>query len=469
MTTIFSGLNLALRAMLAHQQAQLVTDHNISNVNTPGYTRQEAVLATAAPYTRNAFNRPETGLQLGMGAYVSSIRRFTLDFFDRRLREEIASTADWGERSQILQQIESVLHESETSGLGRQLNQFWSAWQNLNNDPASMVARGAVISSAEALTQTIHDRHVALDAMRRDEDALIGSLVGDINTKANAIAGLNIQIINAIGAGDNPNDLLDRRDVLLNELAEVAGTTVHFEPNGDAYVSLGGHILVATGKTQTLSTAPDGANPGMSKVVWADGTDAIIRNGRIAGAVDARDTDIRSRMTALDTLASALITQVNDIHNAAFGLDGSNGRLFFSGSTATDIAVSSALAANPTLIGAAQSAATIPGDGSQALAIAQLGNALVMSDGTRTMNRYWADTIAQLGLDTQRADYESENHKTAREAMERQKQSVTGVSLDEEAARLVQSQRAYEAAARALTAFDQMADTIINRMGIVGR
>ncbi len=471
MSTIFSGINLALRALTAHQQAQLVNNHNVANANTPGYTREEAILSADYSYTRPAFNRPEIGLQLGMGAHVTTIRRFTLDFFDDRLRKETAASADWGERSTSLQQIESILPETDGAGLGNQLDVFWSAWQSLSGDSANMGLRAAVVSSASSLAGMIHDRYATLTTTRRDSDALAQSLIGDINTKATAIAGLSKQIMAAIGIGDSPNDLLDQRDLLIDQLAQAAGATVNFQDNGDALVSIGGHILVAGGEAQPIGVTADALNPGMVKVVWpADGLDATIQAGRLGGALKARDIDIPARLSALDSLASTLMTQVNIIHSAAFGLPPANvtAQNFFSGTDALTMDVNATISGDLTQLAAA-TAANSPGDGSQALAVAQLANAAVMSGGTRTLNGFWADTVAQLGLDTQRAQDSEGTHSLISGALTKQKQSVTGVSLDEEAARMAQSQKAYEAAARMLTAFDEMADTIINRMGVVGR
>ena len=475
MPTIFSGLNVALRALLAHQQAQLITNHNIANANTPGYSRQEAILSPAAPYTPPAMNRPGMELQLGAGVSVTNIRRFTLDFFDTRLRTELSASAEWDERSAALRQVQAVLPESDTTGLGVRLDAFWSAWQGIVGDPTSLAQRQIVINSGTGLTQMIQNRYNALHAARESEDQQLVASVNQLNDKAQAVARLNSQIIGAIGAGDEPNDLLDQRDVLLDQMSQLAGVTIHLPGNGDAYVSLGGHIMVAGGQAQTLSAViqnplsdPMGA-PTMHKIIWqSDGSDAGLSSGSLAGARAARDVDVVRQMQNLDSLAQGLIAQVNAIHSTAVGLDGTS-NAFFIGTGARDIAVNAVVANAPNKVGAASAAATLPGDASQALAIAQLSQSLVMSGGTRTFNSFLADAVAQLGTDAQRAKVESINHTVVKDALTRQKQSVAGVSLDEEAARLVQSQRAYEAAARALTAFDEMADTIINRMGVVGR
>lgn len=474
MTSIFSGINTALSALLAQQQVQETTSHNVANANTPGYTRQEAVLSSGMPYTRAAFNSPAIALQMGMGVTVTSIRQFKLDFIDGRMRGETSAAAYSDQRQTILQQVEAALPETGTGGLNDKLSQFWTAWQNLTSDPASLAARSAVINTGASLATLIDDRYTSLNTIRQNEDQHITTMVADANTQAASIARLNLQIITAQGAGQTPNDLIDQRDQLITSLSEMTGATVNFNPNGDALVSIGGHIMVSGGQAQSLSTVadPNPPNSGFSKVVWSDGLDAQISSGRIGGSLAARNVDVPARMQALDTLAAGLITQVNAIHTTAYSLPPNAqtlpGQNFFNGTGAADIAANPALLADPSLLGAAATA-NAPGDSSKALAIAQLASQATMSGGTRTFNAFWSDAISQLGQDTKQVTADSENHGMVRDALNNQKESVGGVNLDEEAARLVESQRAYQAAARVLTAFDQMADTIINNMGVVGR
>ncbi len=468
MSNIFSGIHTALRAMRSYQRAQLVTEHNVANTNTPGYTRQEAVLATASPYTPLAFNRPgDTGLHLGQGTQVSAIRRFSYEFYDGRLRTEMAAQKNWGERRDVLQHVEALLPSLEGVGISDRLSEFWASWQALSANPSDIGVRTALLENAQSLTGQLNTRYTAIYKLRLDQDARVNDLVTLVNITTTRLAELNKQIPAAIGADFQPNDLLDERDRLVDQLAELTGVGYHFQSNGSALLSLGGHTLVAADQAQTISTTSVG---GFLQLRWPDNSAVTLTSGQIAGAITARDTDIPARLTALDSLATTLIAQVNTIHSASFGLPTGNvtGQNFFTGTVASNITVNSTLVADPTQIAAA-AAINSPGDGSKALQIAQLQTALLMSSSTRTIDAFWADSMSALGSDTARAQNEAQVYGLLTDQLTQQKESVTGVSLDEEAARLIESQAAYQAAARVLTAFDQMFDTVINRMGVVGR
>lgn len=468
MSSIFSGINTALQALRSYQRALLVVEHNVANANTPGYTRQEAVLTTASPYTPLAFNRPgEVGFHLGQGVQVSAIRRFSYDFYDGRLRTEMAAQKNWGERRDILQHVEALLPSLEGVGISDRLSEFWAGWQALSANPSDIGVRTALLENAQSLTGLLNNRYVAIYNLRLDQDARVNNLVNLVNKAATRLAELNKQIPGAIGANYQPNDLLDERDRLIDQLAELTGVGYHIQANGSALLSLGGHILVAADQAQTISTTSVG---GFLQLRWPDSTSVTLTSGQIAGAITARDTDIPARLTALDSLAATLIAQVNTIHSASFGLPTGNvtGQNFFTGTVASNITVNSTLVADPTQIAAA-AATNSPGDGSKALQIAQLQASLLMSSGTRTIDSFWADTMSALGSITARAQNEADVFSLLTDQLTRQKESVTGVSLDEEAANLLKAQAAYQAAARVLTAFDEMFDTVINRMGIVGR
>jgi flagellar hook-associated protein 1 len=178
-------------------------------------------------------------------------------------------------------------------------------------------------------------------------------------------------------------------------------------------------------------------------------------------------------MAKLDTLANMLVTQVNTIHRAGYGLDGaSTNNNFFAaaGTTAMTIGVSAAVQANSDLIAAAAQT-NAPGDGNNALLIGRIQEQLLLTGvpPTQTLNQYLNSTIADFGLQTQHAIQTADDRKLVADALGQQRASVSGVSLDEEAAKLVLAQRSFEAASRMLTAFDEMMDKVINGMGVVGR
>ncbi|MCS7295332.1 MAG: flagellar hook-associated protein FlgK, partial [Dehalococcoidia bacterium] len=209
-------------------------------------------------------------------------------------------------------------------------------------------------------------------------------------------------------------------------------------------------------------------NPGMTKLVFAaDGEVVATASGKLRGLLDARDQALPDLMTKLDTLANALRTEINALHQSGFGLDGSTGLDFFAGTGAQDIAVNTALLSDPRKVAA--SATCAAGDSAIALQIANLQRTAVASLGNVSFDDYYGSLVTVLGADTARAEGLAESSDRLVSHLDAMRQSVAGVNIDEEVTNLVASQRAYEAAARVITAIDEMLDVLINRTGVTGR
>jgi flagellar hook-associated protein 1 FlgK len=298
--------------------------------------------------------------------------------------------------------------------------------------------------------------------------------VEEVNTTAAQIAKLNGQIANVLSIGQQPNDLLDERDRLADRLSELTGATTTVAPNGMMSVSINSHALVIGGETFQLQTAPNPANSNLLAITWADGQAFNPARGEIAGLFEVRDTYLVTQQNGLNTLAQTFITQVNAQHNAGYRLNSAvTGGNFFepaadpSGQYALSIRLSVNITSSLNNIAAA-SQPNAPGDGNNAVALAQLQQALTMGGGTTTFGGFYSAQIGQLALDTRQAEIGYRDRQSVLEALNQQRDGVSGVSLDEEAANLMQSQKAYEAAARMLTAVDEMLDRVINGMGRVG-
>jgi|GEM_PF-369720 flagellar hook-associated protein 1 FlgK len=501
---IFGGIQTALTALRAQQQAQLVADHNVANANTPGYTRQEVVLGTRNPLGAVAFNRASGGgIQMGQGAQVELTRRMAYDFYDERLRTEVSVEKQWLERADVLRHVEAMLPEKDGSGIAERLSEFWSSWQQLSTDSADPAVRRSVRDAGVRLAQSINERADGLVNFQRYQDARLGRLVEEVNQAAAQLAKLNERIVVALKAENQPNDLLDERDRLRSQLSELAGSTSYIQSDGSAVVSIGRHVLVARQNVQLLRAvnpaasaapsvpggaatvpAPAGTISGhLRQLQWEDGQAAEVKLGTIGGLLIGRDTEVAARISALERLSNTLRNEVNAVHKTGFGLPPANatGLDFFVGNGAAQLAINPVLEANVGGVAAAAVSAS-PGDGSVALKISQLESRLLMDaegtrvpagteavGATRSILESWADAVAALGADTVRAQRELDSHSAIVEQLTTQRDSVTGVSLDEEAARVMRSQRAYQAAARVLTNFDQMAEEVVMRLGMVGR
>ncbi len=472
MPNLFSGINLALRAMLSHQQAIEVIEHNVANANTPGYHRQEAVLAAGLPYPAPSLWGAVHPGQMGTGVQVDEIRRFNLDFFDDRYQRESADKSRWDMQSEVLQQVESTMAETTEDGLIPKLDAFWSGWQALNSDPSNMALRSDLRERAIALTGALNGRAKSLMALREDQDLAIRQRVDEINTTAAQVARLNGEIAAVKASGDSPNDLLDQRDQLLDRLAQVAGAVVKSQDNGEAMVSIGSHALVIGTNRFELAVSPDPANSNLAGITWAvDGRPFDPARGELTGLLDARDRAIPAQMSGLNDLASTLANRINTLHRAGFGLNNATNQDFFEPFTTTDYALEIHVSTNLDDLAniAAASVANAPGDGSNAAALENVRHEMLMSGGTATINGFYTGQIGELGVELKSAQNRAKDHGLVLSSLESMRESVSGVSLDEEAANLVKSQRAYQASARILTALDEMLDKVINGMGMVGR
>lgn len=472
MPSLFSGVNVALRAVLAHQQAIEIIEHNVANAATPGYRRQQAVLTAGPPYAPPSLQGSLRPGQMGTGVMVESVRRFNLEFFDGRYRQELAEAKRWEIERQTLTQAEATLAETSEDGLVPKMDAFWEGWQSLSGDPTNTALRADVRERARILASAFNRRAVALNDLRADQDQAVAQTVSEVNGLASQVAQLNSQISNVQAAGNQPNDLLDARDLALDRLAELVGASAATQANGEVLVSIGGHALVVGTSTFQLTAAPNAANNNLMAVTWADGQALNAPSGELAGVLDVRDRVIPDQLAALNSAARTLADRVNVLHRAGYGPPPANatGLDFFEPFTTTDYALEIRLSANVDDLAniAAANAPDSPGDGSAALGIAGVRAELLMVGGTATLDQYYTGQVAALGLEVQTAGSRADDHGLVTQSLNAQRESTSGVSLDEEAAQLVQSQRSYEAAARLMTALDDMLDRVINGMGRVG-
>jgi len=456
----FLGINTALSGILAQQRAMDATAHNISNAQTPGYHRQQAILAAAEPYPPpGQLANIGTG-QYGTGVQVAMVRRAQDQFLDLHARLLDAQLGQWTTTSSTLQEVEGIIAQQTGNNPGSLLDKFWSAWQEVSINPEDTAVRVTLRQDAVTLTSAFRDTVTQLRDSQAGIDREIESKVQEINDKAGQIAGLNRQITAVLAEGNQPNDLLDRRDQLLSDLSTMVGATTLTSTDGNVVVNIGGRALVEGVESFALQS-PLGAD-GHAQVQWADGSAVKITGGELSGLIQVRDTTIPGYLSQLDSIATGLISRVNALHQAGYGLDGSTGVSFLSGTSAADIAVDSAILADPRAIAAAASASA-PGDGSNALAIAQVRDEILI--GSQTLGQAYNALVSQVGSETGDARVRQESTQAARQQVTEQQQSLYGVSLDEEMTNMLQFQHAYNAAARVLTTLDEMLKTIIEQMG----
>ena len=458
-----SGVNgimsLAGQALMTQQQAISVTSHNIANVNTPGYSRQRLKMTTNTPVDS------AIGM-LGSGVSGESIERIYDRFLSVQITNENQALGRWDAQKEAVELLEVILNETDGSGLSQAMGKFFNAWQSLTSNPSGTTERMVLIAASEVLATTFNQLNSDLEQAQQNLDMAVEGTVADINRLAEQLADLNQKIISAQSGTQVANDYRDRRDQLLKELSELIDFNSFEDANGAVSVLIaGGQPLVSNSRSWQLSTETNAL--GLEDVVWVDDSGnttnitADISGGQLKGRLEARDGISADYLNRLDTLAQTLMLDVNTWHQTGFALDGSAGEAFFIGTGAGDMQVNSNIVGDPDLVAAAADPLTVPGDNRIALEIANLQSQMRMSGNTATYNDYYSALVSDAGNEVLKADayYRHQSHMVLQ--LDNYRESVSGVSLDEEMINLIKFQNAYAAAAKMITAADEMMQTVL--------
>jgi flagellar hook-associated protein 1 FlgK len=460
----FFDLNIAVSALRAQQYALSVTSHNIANANTEGYRRQEPVFLAGSPLMGAASSLGMGIPLLGTGVMVDTVRRMQNTYMDAQIRLQNQSFGMWSSRNEALRQVESMLAEPGELGLSQVMDRFWNSWHDLASEPESTAARISVLEAGAGLADRIRGLYRDLRGLQLQADQTIAAKAGEINKIAAEIAGLNAQITESLAMGAQPNDLLDRRDLLVEQLSQMARVEAHGFA-GDMIISIGGQVLVQGNYAAEIGVTA-GAS-GWSELNWTGtGTPVLIAGGELKGLIEVRDSTIEGYMQSLNAITQAIVSRVNELHVSGFDLSGNAGIDFFvPGSDASTIAMNPVLLGSPSRISISLNGA--PGDNSLADAIAGIREEALV--GGKTIGEAYVGLASEIGSQTREAGARTNVHELSLRQLRTQRDAISGVSLDEEMVNMVKFQQAYNAAARVLTVVDEMIDTLINRTGVGGR
>ncbi len=457
MVSLHASLEIARRALQTHQLAMSVIGSNIANVNTPGYSRRTTVIRQTTDFDTRA------GM-VGTGVEAIDVRRGRDIVLDGLFRRQNSNVGRWDAQSSYLRRVETILSEPGEGGLSSSMARFWESWHELAKEPDNLALRGQVIARANALADTFHGLDSHLTSLQGSLTNDITGEIDQINRISDQIATINKSIVEGEVEGHEANALRDQRDLLIDQLSEIVDVQVTEQAAGSVLVQIGSQVLVQDGTSRNLELETGTGNTTWSsRLVWKGGTtEAVVTGGRLRGYLVARDEAIASYRNDLDALASTFVSQVNATHAAGTALDGSTGNLFFdpTGTTAKDISISDAVAANLDLIAA--SAGGQVGDGDQALAIANLQTGLTMSGGSATFDSFYNTLTGRIGLEAQESNSLLDMEEVLRLDIENQRLQVSGVSLDEEMSLLISHQHAYQAMVRVTATIDEMMSTLIS-------
>lgn len=623
MGSTFSGIELGKRSIMAHTDAISTAGHNISNANTEGYSRQRVQLKEFDPLYRPDLERPERAGMIGQGIDVQSITRIRDEMLDQRITAQQNQESYWDTRSKYYTMIEQIYNEPDEVSVRSNMDKFWESWQELSINPESQAARQAVVTRGESLSDSIKSKWENLMGVGSLINSDIDSTVKQINSYANQIAAVNSEIVRSRGVGDNPNDLLDRRDLLVDKLSKLANITTDRRDPDEFMVHLDGKVLVQGGVARNFDLVSLTDNNGYEKLVWADTReDVSVSGGTLGALIELRDVDVRNEIQSLNTMTMNFSDLVNDVHRNAYGANNVTGLDFFTqhsfvenvngnfdrngdgvldhsyifrftgtttlnpqeqigfegvmtfsgpsgnvqvpyhptdtvetvinrindsngevkayldrnnnlvlkGTTAQNVenpdfvirhvedsgffltGYSGILAASgadgaydfaradavDSLAGAQFAVSPVlnpagyievngvikndvksvaaafrddsgnvnAGDGRAAVEIASIRNTKVMIGHERTLDDYFADSVTNVGLKGEQAENNLKSHMAIMNDLRTIRDSISGVNIDEELSDIIKFQHGYNAAAKFVTIWDSLIDTVINRLGV---
>ena len=456
---MISGIYTALSGMNAHRRILDATSHNVANQSTPGYRRQRVDLAPSGIGTGAAVFTG-MGSQL-RGVDVVGTTRVLDAFAETRALREQATAADTATSRDAMLRIEQIFPEPSEFGIANQLDELWSAWSDVATRPEDETTRAAVLGRAQGVVDALGRASRELDVVAGDARTRLGAVAVEINDLAERIARLNASAASSTGS---LADVYDKRDLLVNRLAELTGATVRPGVGGQIEVDIAGRSLVSGPIAQRVEATDDG-------LTWsAGGHEVRTPTGEVAGLQRVVRETIPRYRAELDAVAETLVTKVNELHREGYDLDGGTGLDFFdpAGVTADTISISGDVAGSPRRLAAG--APVLPGptapgpfDGSNAERIAAI------VDGADSPDDGYRAFVTGLGIETRTAVRRAETQSIVASSAIDDASSASGVSLDEEMVNLVQAQRGYEAAARVLTAVDELLGVLLERTGLVGR
>lgn len=465
------GFSTAVKGLLASQRSLYITSHNIANSNTKGYSRQEGSQRATSP-----LKLPGVGF-LGSGTEIYNVIRIRDTYVDFKYRNENAPVGEWAIKKDILTEIEKIFGEPSDSSFRQYLDDFYKALEDMSKNPSDMSYREPVRENALALTKHINETAQRLIELREEIGFAIDARVRSINGLASQIATLNRQIYANELDGRHANDLRDKRDLLIDELSKMVNVRVKEAEDGKFTVSIGGVTLVDHMEVSVLKLEEEDGNIIFK---WGNGSEAIVQSGELKGFLDIYNGDgvnnayrgIKYYQKRLDDFAAGFATGFNKQHSKGYGLNSNSfaGDFFEydKNNPAATITLSNAIIEDLSNIAAAANEGGNPEDNGNLLRLISQRNTGDFGFNSSPddfiksiMSNYAVDSIQSKRM------YETQN--LILKNIESKRNSISGVSYDEEMANMVKFQQAYIASARMINTLDEIIGLTVNNLGLVGR
>ncbi|MCP4572062.1 MAG: flagellar hook-associated protein FlgK [bacterium] len=454
MSGLTSIMDTSLSALFAAQAGLATTSHNIANADNRIYSRQQVMVSPRRPAIM-----PYGAI--GRGVNIDGVRRVQDEFLATNLRNQAATLESHVAVDAALYEVESILGSVDNDHLGTAMTNFFNSWNALAQPSVNPDLKGNVVSTAESLVLDFHSMSDALDDLSANIELTIQGEIDNLNELLVGVGSLNEQIMRAESSGAIANDLRDQRDALVLGVSKLAEVSVIERDDGSKDLVMAGRTVVTRGSVTefaTLQRSSGGAS--VTSIVTADThREVTLPEGKLAGLLASRDEHVSQVREQLDAVAVKLIREVNNLHTQG-RTDMSSGLVFFTGDSMHTIEVNASLQANPQLIATGRT--TAASDNDLALEIANLVNVSADGEDEITILDAYRTTINDTAGKRSSFDFLVQSQNNVVMALEAKMQSVSGVSLDEEGANMVKYQNSYNAAAKVITAVQEMYDVLLN-------
>ncbi len=481
----FRGLSIGISGLYANRRSLDTISHNIANTDNPLYVRQQAI-HTDSRYTRISLKN-----YIGTGVDVGQIRQIRDGFLDTKIRKESAEFGYWASRTNVFDQVEGIARELSEDALQGVMDKFWNSWEEVSKDPSSLTARGLLKERAIEFAGSVNHMYTQLETLQFNLDKNIRNMAEEANQLTKGIAELNTKIMSAEAMGSTANDYRDTRNGYLDRLSQIINIDYYTSNNGAVNIAIGGTHIVSDGTYREIEAKNNGSP--FVEIFWKDTGERLleerdIKGGELLGLLYARGyhgqeseiTDTTEYKYIIPTIKKQLneyvkgiAEAINSLHKTGYTLTGSQGKDFFVQQDPSNTNWAGNMKLNGVLdslseIAAASKAGEI-GNGKIAEEIAKIRYSGIFNGGKTTADNFYRDLITDLGIAANEAITMRDSHEMVINQIEDRRNSLSGVSLDEEMTEMIKFQHAYNANARLINAIDEMVDQIVNRMGIVGR
>jgi len=445
-------LEIGKRGMFANQKSLEVVGQNVANANTPGYSRQRVEL--------EAIEFRKGGLSVGLGVNVATVKQLRDTLVETQIQSKEGDLGGFNEQIKLYEQLEVLFATGSDNDLDKLMTKFFNSFSELSNNPESLALRESVVFSAQNMTSRFNEISANLDAIKDSLTKESTTLVGEVNRLTSDIAKLNVQIANVSGTGQANNKALDLRAIRLNELSKLVDINTIYSNNGSVEVRVGNLVVVQHDRVFNVEQI-DSTNNAL-RLRLNNGRTLKNVGGKLGAMIDSFETVLPDFKTKVDTLASNLVSKVNQIHVNGFNLNDTTGIEFFKpgGTTASTIALNSQIVDNVSLIAASDTSGA-PGNNTAARQIFTLLDSS-SAVGDKSFIEYSLSIAAETGFTISSLRTQVESVSSSKLMLENQKLDASGVNMDEELANMIKFQNAYQASARVIASVQVMYDTVLS-------